>query len=127
MVRVDHGDERLAYTSDVQGPIDEGAFSILGGGRPTTVILGGPPTYFAGYKVSREAVKTGLRHMSALSRLGSLRRLIVDHHLLRDLEYRRYLDDCLGATHAVVETAAEYMGMPVEQLEARRRELWERI
>ena len=126
MLLVEEGDERLAYTSDVQGPIDEEALRILLAWRPSIVVLGGPPTYFAGYKVSREAVIQGLRNMSVLGRLEGLRILVVDHHLLRDLEYKRYVDEYLGASDARVMTAAEYMGRPVKQLEARRRELWGR-
>jgi predicted metallo-beta-lactamase superfamily hydrolase len=124
MLLIVEGDTRLAFTSDVQGPIDDNALSILLRWRPTHIILGGPPTYFAGYKVSRDAVEHGLYNMSKLSRLPSLRCMVVDHHLLRDLGYRSYIERYTTGSSGRICTAAEYMGVPVQQLEARRRELW---
>jgi len=125
MVLIEDSEGRFAYTSDVQGPIDDDAYSLLAAWKPSMILLGGPPTYFAGYKVSRESVERGLRNMSKVSRIPSLQSLIVDHHFLRDLDYKRYMEEYLvGGAPAL--TAAEYMGRPIEQLEARRRELWGR-
>lgn len=129
MVKVTTCDgETLAYTSDVQGPADPAAIEFLEQEpRPGTIILGGPPTYFAGYKVPRESVEKGLRGlMTVIERLRPSV-LVVDHHLLRDLNYTEAIREHLDRASQLgvrLLTAAEFMNKPIEPLEAMRRELW---
>jgi len=130
MLRIAYEGESVVFTSDVQGPADPEALRILlGWGRPRVLVLGGPPTYFAGYKVPVEDVEAGLAGMLEVVRRVRPETLIYDHHLLRDAGYaekvRPHLEEASRAGVRMV-TAAEYMGRPVEQLEARRRELWGR-
>ncbi len=130
MLRVISDEGVVVFTSDVQGPADPEALEILkawSNPRPDLAILGGPPTYFAGFKVPVKDVRAGLEGLLRVIREVRPRTLVVDHHLLRDINYREHLEEHYKA--AVEEgvrllTAAEYMGRPVEQLEARRRELW---
>ncbi|GAB6148497.1 hypothetical protein [Stetteria hydrogenophila] len=132
MVRILCEGESVIYTSDVQGPADPEAVEILAEWstpRPRVVFLGGPPTYFAGFKVPVEAVEAGLRGMAEVIRRVRPATLVYDHHLLRDLKYQERIEShySLAAGLGVrMVTAAEYMGRPVEQLEARRKELWGR-
>lgn len=132
MLRVVSDEGVLIYTSDVQGPGDPEALEVLKAWRnprPDLVVLGGPPTYFAGFKVPVRAVEAGLENMLRVILEVRPRRLVVDHHLLRDLNYRDKIRAHLeAAEESGVEllTAAEYMGEPINQLEARRRELWGR-
>lgn len=130
MVRVLCESESVIYTSDVQGPVDPEAVEALvrwSNPRPRVVFLGGPPTYFAGYRVPVEAVEEGLRGMEEVIRRVRPRTLVYDHHLLRDINYADKLERHYSLASGVgvrLVTAAEYMGRPIEQLEARRRELW---
>ncbi len=119
--------ERFVHTSDVQGPISNRALEILLQWKPSEIVLCGPPTYFAGYKVPVEVVEKGLENMKKLVQEVKMRRLVVDHHFLRDIDYRSKMRDLLEiatAQSTIVETAAEYMGFNVRQLEAYRRDLW---
>ncbi len=119
--------ERFVHTSDVQGPISNRALEILLQWKPSEIVLCGPPTYFAGYKVPVEVVEKGLENMKKLVQEVKMRRLVVDHHFLRDIDYRSKMKDLLEiatAQSTIVETAAEYMGFNVRQLEAYRRDLW---
>ncbi len=130
MVRVSCDEGVTVFTSDVQGPADNEALRILerwSKPRVDVMIVGGPPTYFAGYKVPVKAVEQGLQGLLDVIRRVRPKRLIVDHHLLRDINYLDKIEAHIreaGTLGVELETAAEYMGRPVEQLEARRRELW---
>lgn len=131
MVRITCDDHNVIFTSDVQGPADPEALSILrswSNPRPSIIILGGPPTYFLGTNtVSDKAIAAGLNGLRKVIEDVRPHTLIVDHHLLRDLEYRRYIEDHVRIANMLgvrILTAAEYEGSLVEQLEARRRELW---
>ena len=120
MVLIETEDYRIAYTSDVQGPAYDEPFEILRGWRPNMLILGGPPTYLSGTKVNSSAVEAGIDYMKKLSRMPGLEVLVVDHHLLRELDYERHLKG-MGVKPV---TCAEFNGERVNQLEANRRLLW---
>ncbi len=132
MVRILCEDQSVIFTSDIQGPIDREAMDILKSWsrpKPHTVILVGPPTYFAGYKTSVEAVTEGLNNILGVIEHVRPRNLVVDHHLLRDLKYSEHLKEHYRRSRELkvrLTVAAEYMNKPVEQLEARRKELWGR-
>ncbi len=127
MAMVEAGGRRLVFTSDVQGPMSRRAVEIIQAWRPSIVVLGGPPTYFEGFKVPVEHVEQGLKSMEELVGMPGLEELVVDHHLVRDLNYRDRISRVLekaGRLGVRVVTAAEYMGVEEDLLEARRRELW---
>ena len=128
MVRVidENTGESIIYTSDAQGPADPDALEVLRSWsepRPTLLVVDGPPTYFAGFKVPVEHVKAGLEGLEAAVRWLRPEATVVDHHLVRDLHYRDKLPSALRS-FTRIETAASYMGLEEELLEARRKELW---
>ncbi|MGC9209900.1 MAG: hypothetical protein ACP5FT_01330 [Acidilobus sp.] len=130
MVKVSCGDEHVIFASDVQGPADPAAVQRLtswAGAR--VLIISGPPTYFAGFKVPVEAVQAGLDGLRQLVRARVAETIVVDHHLLRDLNFSERLRDHYELARQVgvrLVNAAELMGVELNQLEARRRELWGR-
>lgn len=128
MARISCEGESLVYASDTQGPGNMEALArLLEWRNPAILIISGPPTYFAGYKVSREAVESGIRNLEFLTLEARPRTLIVDHHLLRDLNYEAVLNAIRGKAADIgveVLTAAEFMGVKPRLLEARRKELW---
>ncbi len=129
MVLVEEEGYRILHTSDVQGPMHDRSLELILEWSPNKIILCGPPTYFEGYKVPIEWVRKGLGNMVKLLSIKSLETLIVDHHLLRDIDYMEKIDELVRLSKAVgvrVLSAAEYMGLEVNQLEARRKELWGR-
>ncbi len=121
---------RLMHASDVQGPISNRVRDYILTIRPNLLIISGPPTYFEGFKMSPDSIRNGLNNLRII--IGSLdsgSTIIVDHHLLRDLNYK---DKIIGALSEAkkkninVLTAAEYMGYKPNQLEALRKKLWGR-
>ncbi len=129
MTLLDIGGYRVVHASDVQGPISRETLDIILGWRPNLLIISGPPTYFEGYRVRGEAIDKAISNLLEIIRVDELETIILDHHLLRDLEFRSrlsrvYLEALIYGKNVL--TAAEYMGMEIDQLEARRRELWEK-
>lgn len=54
-----------------------------------------------------------------------LEKLVVDHHFLRDINWREKLGPAFAiAKNTKIMTAAEFAGMENDLLEARRRELY---
>lgn len=114
----------LLHASDVQGPIDEVTLRLILEQKPDVLLMGGPPLYLLDFKIDRESLTTALKNMCTLAEHIPL--LIVDHHLLRSLEYREYLKPVYAEAerneHQVL-SASEFVGQEPQLLEARRKEL----
>ncbi|MEM1995050.1 MAG: hypothetical protein QXW32_06245 [Nitrososphaerales archaeon] len=124
------GGEIMHFSSDVQGPATKEHTETILDNTPHTLIVDGPPTYLLGSSFADDALSCAIQNLlnitKTLSKKG-LGTIILDHHLLRDLGYKEKM-------HAVYEAgeecgvkvlcAAEYLGKPVDMLEARRRELY---
>ncbi len=129
MVKISSGGETFIHTSDVQGPMSDKSLEIISSWKPTKIFLCGPPTYFEGYKMREEDIARGLENMGRLLLISSLREVIIDHHLLRDINYRAKINYIVKEAERKgvrILTAAEYMGRPINQLESRRKELWQK-
>ncbi len=117
---------RMVHTSDVEGPIHEEQASFLLGKKPDLAIIDGPMTYMLGYRASKDEVDSAIRNLKQILSSG-VKEAVIDHHFLRDLRYRDYIQTIAeGAGMGKILTAAEYMGKPDEPLEARRRELYKK-
>jgi predicted metallo-beta-lactamase superfamily hydrolase len=112
------------HASDVQGPMCEETLRLILAQRLDAVAIGGPPIYLEGFRVKSTDIVAAQRNLSALAKHVPL--LIVDHHLLRSLDYPQYLRPAMQAAEQAgnrLLTAAELMGLEPQLLEARRREL----
>ncbi|HIQ03513.1 MAG TPA: hypothetical protein EYH40_03745 [Desulfurococcales archaeon] len=130
MTLIDDGNYKVLHTSDTQGPISESVVEIIAGMKPNMIIDCGPPTYFEGYRVSSSDIERAINNIIKLLSIPSLETLIIDHHTLRDLNYKHRLEKVFIKARELgkrVLTAAEYMGKPIEQLEAMRRSLWQNL
>ena len=126
-VLIDDG-YRLLYTSDVEGPAIDEQLNYVLESKPNTVILDGPMTYMLGYRYSFEVFEKSLQNIKRIIEQPTLEKLIIDHHTLRDIEWRQRLSSVFeNAQNKNVQilSAAEYAGKPVTLLEARRKELYE--
>jgi len=130
MVRILCNDKSIIFGSDIQGPGNEEALEkLIEWKGAELLILSGPPTYFAGYKVSQESVEKGLENLKKVIENKVANIIIADHHLLRDTRYKEILKDhykVAKENNVSLLTAAEFMGYEVQQLEARRKELWKK-
>jgi len=123
-------DYKLMHASDVQGPMSDNALNNILSVNPDILIISGPPTYFEGFKIESRYVNKALNNLAVLAnslKPGSI--IIVDHHLLRDLNYMDRIRDVYSIANlrkVKIMTAAEYMGYEIRQLEALRKTLWSR-
>jgi predicted metallo-beta-lactamase superfamily hydrolase len=125
MVTVEHEDERLLYTSDVQGPMANSTLQLILAHNPQVMIVGGPPTYL-GDLVNQVDVQRGLQNLERLTKNIPL--TILDHHILRDERWKiltqPIFDSASKADHRVV-TAAEFLRKQNNMLEYQRNKLFE--
>jgi len=118
---IDDGEERMVHASDVQ-LLNRGCVDWMLANKPQLAVVAGPPIF------DSERVQGPEMDLS----MGLLRRLakgipnvIVDHHLLRSVDWRSYLR-AAGDLGDGVHCAADGRGVPVLEYEARRQELYDR-
>ena len=119
MTTVDDGEMRILHASDVEGPIVEEAADYIISEAPDIAIIDGPATYFLGYRFSQSDLDRSIKNLIRI--VENVPKVILDHHLLRDLKYRVRLKDVYE--HGNVLTFAEYKGEPINMLEAHRKYL----
>ena len=126
MLKVQYEDESVVYTSDVEGPMAEKTLSLILDYSPTTLIVGGPPLYLARVKVPEGDVNKGIASLKLLAL--SVPEIILCHHTLRASDWRERMRPVIETAEAMghnVLTAAEYLGLRENLLEANRKILYE--
>ena len=125
MTTVEHEDERVMFTPDVQGPIDKATLQIIQAEKPQLLIIGGPPSYLAGFRIDEQQIQRGLKNLETLTEAIPV--VIVDHHLLRDIRWRDSAKQIFKSASEMgnkVVTAAEFSGEENRLLEAKRKQLF---
>jgi len=126
MTTIECDDERVLFASDVQGPMHNSTLNVILAEKPQLVIVGGPPTYLAGFRVRDEHVQQGMQNLESL--VKRVPATILEHHTLRDEKWRTLshpiFDVASKMGHKLV-TAAEFAGKENNLLEFRRRRLFE--
>ena len=117
--------ERFIFTSDVQGPLDAKAMDFIIDNAPDTIILDGPATYLLGSHYKKNDIVSAFENIKKIIAQTPVRKMVIDHHLLRDLQWSDYIVglDKIRA-NVTVCSAAGYLGKKEEILEARRKELY---
>ena len=126
MVIVEYEDEKVLCASDVQGPMEAATLQLILVEEPQLMMVSGPPLYLAGFKVTVQQIQQGLRNLEILARTIPV--TIVEHHLLRDLEWRRSIQEVFKTAKKSgnrLVSAAEFLGKEDKLLEARRKHLFE--
>jgi len=127
MATIQFADEKVVFTSDVQGPMHTPTLDKILAEKPQLVIAGGPPTYLAGFRVKEENIETGMQNLKRLAE--NVPTTILEHHMLRDENWRSLAQHIFDAANELghkVLTAAEYNGAKNNFLEFRRRQLFEK-
>jgi predicted metallo-beta-lactamase superfamily hydrolase len=123
MTTIYDGEKRLLHASDVQGPVTKSAKEYIISQNPDLLIMDGPPTIFLGWKFSMQNLQDAADNLVEIK--GKLDcDIILDHHLLRDLNYKKTFPQPYLASGEKVKTFAEYLGKENNTLEAHRKELW---
>jgi len=126
MSTIEHDDERVVFAPDVQGPMHDPTLKIILAERPQLVIMGGPPSYLAGFRVEENHVHRGIQNLENVVKKVPV--TILEHHLLRDEKWRELSQPIFNAaskTGHMVLTAAEFFGKENKLLESRRKQLFE--
>jgi predicted metallo-beta-lactamase superfamily hydrolase len=128
MVYIEEGKDSFLFGSDAQSLADKDALEFVKEKNPKLLIVDGYPTIFVGWKMkeknflnAKENLKEVIKHIDA-------ERIILDHHIVRDLEYKEKMKDIFDVAKELkkeVLTAAEFLELENFFLEAWRREIQE--
>jgi len=122
---IESGSEKFIHASDVQGPMSNSALQFILSERPSAIIIGGPPTYLSGVKVSETSIRRAMDNLTEAARNIPL--VIADHHMLRAPDSILQLSTLSAAAkplgHSIM-TAADYVGRRPQLLEANRITLY---
>ena len=126
-VLIDDGEYKIVHTSDVEGPATNSAVEFIIRNKPDLIIIDGPPTYLVGHHFTEDIISRSISNLARIVAALENVTIILDHHLLRDLNYRDFYNkvtECSTSTKARIMCAAEFMGLEPMLLEARRKELY---
>ncbi len=112
---IEYANDKLIYTSDLQGPTIEDYASWIVRENPRILILDGPPTYLIPYMLNmynfRRCVNNVIR---IIEETKDLRLVIYDHHLTRDPKYKDRVSTIYKVARdrgVEITTVAEYLGL----------------
>jgi hypothetical protein len=118
------------FSSDVEGPSIKEQTDFILKQNPTLVYIDGPMSYMLGYRYSQKSFEATLENLVRILEETQVKTLVLDHHLLRDLEWRQKLSRVFDAADRLgkhVLSAAQFAGREELMLEARRKMLYERF
>jgi len=124
MCTIIYEDERFLFTSDVQGPMIKNTLNYIISQKPQVLYVGGPPIYLNNL-IADNLLKRALKNLEKLAE--SVPILIIDHHLLRDRNWRKWSDSIFTISFEnkhEVYCASEYIGCPENTLEDIRSKLY---
>jgi hypothetical protein len=126
-ISIKSNSEKFLYTSDVEGPSLEDQIGFILEEKPDVLFVDGPMTYMLGYRYSYKSLEISNSNLVKAIKETSLNTLVLDHHFLRDLNYKARIKPIYETAEkrgVKVVTAAEFCGRKIEMLEASRRELY---
>ncbi|MGQ9624130.1 MAG: MBL fold metallo-hydrolase [Candidatus Bathycorpusculaceae bacterium] len=126
-VSIKSGGEKFLHTSDVEGPSLQDQVDFILKEKPNVLFVDGPMTYMLGYRFSYKSLEISNTNLIKAIESKSLNTLVLDHHFLRDLNYKVRIKSVYEVAEkrgVAVVTAAEFVGRKIEMLEALRKELY---
>ncbi len=119
-------DSKFIFSSDIQGPLVDEPVDFILRNEPETLILDGPPTYLVGAHYKKADIDSALNYLKKIINGGKIKNLIIDHHLLRDLNWNNFLDNIKNLNSSVaIQSAATFRGCREDLLEAKRKDFYE--
>ena len=125
MTSVKYADERFMFAPDVQGPMATRTLKLIKAVKPQVIMVGGPPFYLSGFKVSEFQLQLGVKNLAAV--VENVPVTILEHHTLRDESWRQRTKRVYSTASEVghkVMTAAEFVGCENKFLESKRKTLY---
>jgi predicted metallo-beta-lactamase superfamily hydrolase len=117
--------EKFMFAPDVQGPMSTNTLEIIMREKPQLIMIGGPPSYLAGFGIDEKQVQIGLQNLEKI--VETVPRTIMEHHILRDENWRekaKNVFDKANRAGCEILTAAEFSGKQNAFLEATRKRLF---
>ena len=124
MTTVKDESKTLIHASDVQGPVTKEAADYIIKQDPDLLIMDGPPTLFLGWRFSTQHLTDAAENLIRIIKNTDCD-VILDHHLLRDLNYKKRFSKPYEKYNEKISTFAEYLGKENNTLEAHRKHIWE--
>ena len=118
--------ERFLFGSDAQNLADPVALEWALKADPDIAFVDGFPTIFLGWRMKLESFERSLNHLKKFISHSSVKKVVVDHHIVRDLYYKEKMENIYRFAHSIrkeVVTAAEFIGLNNFFLEAWRKEI----
>lgn len=125
MTTITFEEERFLFAPDVQGPMSPIALKLIMNANPSVIMLGGPPFYLKGFRVTDGNLDLGLKNLASI--VEAVPVTILEHHTLRDefwMENVKQVYDVANSAKHRVLTAAEFAGEQNLFLESRRKQLF---
>jgi hypothetical protein len=125
MNTIEYQNEKFMFAPDVQGPTSTQTLGIIMREKPQLIMIGGPPSYLARFRVDEEQVQAGLKDLEKV--VETVACTILEHHILRDenwCEKTKNVFDKANKAECEILTAAEFLGKQNAFLEATRKRLF---
>lgn len=116
----------LVYGSDAQNLADNKAKEWVIEKKPDLLIVDGFPTNFIGWRISQEKFEMATKNLIDVLERSSVKKIILEHHALRDLDYRKKLTLIFKKAEEInieIQTFAEFIGLDNLFLEGHRKEI----
>ncbi len=114
--------ESIMHASDVQGPISEDTKKFILDENLDMLILSGPPLYLLGFALSKGDIDNARENLIEITQ--EIPKVVVDHHLLRDLRCFDFIKSLQEQTKNEVIVASQLIGEEPNLLEAHRKEFY---
>ncbi len=121
---ISYHNKRFVFGSDYQC-LNQLAIAWTLTQRPDLLLVGGPPLYLKDWKITQETLDIAKKNLFQL--VKQVPRVLVDHHLLRSLEWSDWLQEIVVAAERenhVCGCIASYRNIPPNLLEAQRETLY---
>ena len=112
-VVVEYKNEKLLYSSDLNGPMIEDYAEWIIQENPDVLLLDGPSSYMIPYTVNLINFRRAVENISRIVQESEVSTIILDHHLLRDRKYQERMGPVYKAAAKAGKellTVAEYYG-----------------
>ena len=120
MASIRQGNEKVLYSSDVNGVYLSEQADLIIKERPDILLLDGPPTYLLGYIMSYYNLAKCVLNICRIMRKAKPGLVFMDHHLLRDYRYPDLMHECYRLAEKLgvnLTTVAEHLGKKPKVLE----------
>ena len=124
MVTIRDKTKTVVHASDVQGPVIQEAANYIINQQPDILIMDGPPTNLLGFRFSKKSLHDASQHLIEIIKKTQCK-VILDHHLLRDINYNKKFSKPYERYNDKICSFAEFSNKKNTLFEAYRKKIWD--